>query len=108
MLRSALFLLLIASVAGAAQNSAPNPEAQAAAAPQPAPQPVSDQVQEAEAFILKSDWKAAEAKLNPWLAAHPTDARALFDAGYVADLQNRLDDAAGLYRRAIEADPQIV
>ncbi len=106
MLRSALFLLLIASVAGAAQNSAPNPEAQAAAAPQPAPQPVSDQVQEAEAFILKSDWKAAEAKLNPWLAAHPTDARALFDAGYVADLQNRLDDAAGLYRRAIEADPR--
>jgi len=37
---------------------------------------------------------------------HPTDARALFDAGYVADAQNLLDDAAALYRRAVEANPQ--
>ena len=35
-----------------------------------------------------------------------TDARALFDAGYVADAQNRLDDAAALYRRAIAANPK--
>jgi predicted Zn-dependent protease len=55
---------------------------------------------------VKSDWKAAEAKLDAWLAAHPDDARALFDAGYVADAQNRLEDAAGLYRRAVEANPQ--
>jgi tetratricopeptide (TPR) repeat protein len=61
-------------------------------------------VAEAEASIVKSDWKAAEAKLNPWLAAHPSDARALFDAGYVADAENRLDDAAALYRRAVTAD----
>jgi predicted Zn-dependent protease len=60
----------------------------------------------AEAAIVKSDWKAAEAKLDLWLAAHPTDARALFDAGYVADAQNRLEAAAGLYRRAVEANPQ--
>jgi predicted Zn-dependent protease len=112
-LRSAIFVLLIASVAGYAQNSSPNPEAQApvqapavTAAPQPAPQPVSDQVQDAEAAILKSDWKAAEDKLDPWLAAYPDDARALFDAGYVADAQNRLNDAASLFRRAVEADPR--
>jgi Flp pilus assembly protein TadD len=67
---------------------------------------VSDEVAEAEAAIVKSDWKAAEAKLDLWLAAHPTDARALFDAGYVADAQNRLEAAAGLYRRAVEANPQ--
>jgi tetratricopeptide (TPR) repeat protein len=60
----------------------------------------------AEAAIVKSDWKAAETKLESWLAAHPGDARALFDAGYVADAQNRLDDAAGLYRRAVKANPQ--
>ena len=37
---------------------------------------------------------------------HPTDARALFDAGFVADAQNRLDAAESLYKRAIAADPK--
>jgi len=63
-------------------------------------EPVSD----AEAAIVKSDWKTAEARLEPYLAAHPEDGRALFDAGYVADAQNRLDDAAGFYRRAARAN----
>jgi predicted Zn-dependent protease len=67
---------------------------------------VSAEVAAAEAAIAKSDWKAAEAKLDPWLLAHPADARALFDAGYVADAENRLDDAAVLYRKAVEANPQ--
>ncbi len=48
----------------------------------------------------------AEAKLDAWLTTHATDARALFDAGYVADAQNRLDDAVNLYRRATVADAQ--
>ena len=65
-------------------------------------QPVID----AEALIVKSDWKRAEEKLAPWIADHPTDARALFDAGYVADAQNKLDEAAGFYRRSVEADPK--
>ncbi len=69
-------------------------------------QHLSDQVIAAEAAIAGSDWKTAEAKLDPWLATHPNDARALFDAGYVADAQNRLDDAASLYRRAIAANPK--
>ena len=60
----------------------------------------------AEAAIAGSDWKSAEARLDSWLLAHPNDARALFDAGYVADAQDRLDDAAALYRRAIKADPE--
>lgn len=66
---------------------------------------VSTQVSEAEAAIANTDWKTAEAKLDSWLAAHPGDARALFDAGYVADVQNRPADAASLYRRAVTADP---
>ena len=63
-------------------------------------------VVEAEAAIVKQDWKTAEAKLDPYLTNHPTDARALFDAGYVADAQDRLDDASGFYHRAEQADPQ--
>jgi tetratricopeptide (TPR) repeat protein len=99
-LRSALFVLLIAPLAGFAQNSAPNPAAKAAAATPPVPAQVLD----AEASIAKSDWKSAQAVLDAWLAAHPADPRALFDAGYVADAQNSMDDAAGLYRRSIDAD----
>src|ERR1700691_2106509 len=60
----------------------------------------------AEAAIASSDWKTPEPQVDPWLIAHPTDARALFDAGYVADAQNRLDDAVGLYNRAIVANPK--
>ena len=66
----------------------------------------AEAVLDAEAAIGKSDWKKAEAILAPWLTAHLSDARALFDAGYVADAQNRLDDAVGLYKRAAKANPQ--
>jgi tetratricopeptide (TPR) repeat protein len=102
-LRFALFIpliLLVAVVNGFAQGSAPSQTAQAA------PQPTSGPVADAEADLVKSDWKAAQAKLEPWLAAHPAEARALFDAGYAADAQNHLDEAASLYRRAVEANPQ--
>ncbi len=101
MLRFSFFVLLFASLAAFGQSTARKPGAQLPAA---APQSIPAQVAEAEAAIVKSDWKAAEARLNPWLAAHPSDARALFDAGYVADAENRLDDAAALYRRAVTAD----
>ena len=112
MLRLAVFFLLLASTGGFAQSSAQSSTPQSAApAPsqavdQTAPQPPAQEVLDAEAAIVKSDWKAAEAALKPWLAVHPDDPRALFDAGYVADAQNRLDDAAGLYRRAVDANPQ--
>jgi predicted Zn-dependent protease len=105
-LRFALCVLLFSSIAGFGQDSASNPEPQAPVPTPAAAQPVSHEVAFAEASIAKSDWKAAETALDPWLAAHPTDARALFDAGYVADAQNRLDDAAALYQRAVAADPQ--
>jgi predicted Zn-dependent protease len=101
--RVAIFLLFFAALAGLGQSSAQEAAKPSAAA---APEPLSAQVVEAEAAIVRADWKAAESKLDPWLAAHPSDARALFDAGYVADAQNRLEDAAGLYRRAVEANPQ--
>ena len=115
-LRSALFVLLLALIPG--QAPAQNSASPSGSAPPPAgsappsantaatPQPIPNEVAAAEAAIAASDWKTAEAKLDACLAAHPADARALFDAGYVADAQNRLDDAAALYRRAIAADPR--
>jgi predicted Zn-dependent protease len=103
---SFLFLLLAlscVSVDGRAQEFAqPSDKTDSASTAQP----VSAEVAEAEAAIVKSDWKVAASKLDIWLAAHPVDARALFDAGYVADAQNRLDEAAKFYRRAVEANPQ--
>jgi tetratricopeptide (TPR) repeat protein len=104
-----LLALLVASAAGFAQDSAQDRKMRAPTAlPASAGirQPVSQPVAGAEADLVKADWNAAQAKLDPWVAAHPTDARALFDLGYAADAENRLDDAASLYRRAVEADPQ--
>jgi tetratricopeptide (TPR) repeat protein len=68
----------------------------------------SQQVQEAEALLTQSNWKDAEAKLTAWLASHPNDAQALFDAGYAADAQNHTEEAASLYRRAIAANPSLL
>jgi predicted Zn-dependent protease len=98
-LRTASFVLLFASISAFSQTSAPNPTAQP-------PAIVAPEIAEAEAAIAKSDWKSAQDKLTPFLAAHPDDPRALFDAGYVADAQNRPDYAVALYRRALDADPK--
>ncbi len=67
---------------------------------------VSPEIAKAEAAMAKSDWKTAEPLLDSWLATHSTDARALFDAGYVADAQGRNDDAVALYRKAADANPK--
>jgi predicted Zn-dependent protease len=98
--RFTISLLLLTFVSGPVAGFGQTPAPASAAA-----EPLSSEVAEAEAAITRSNWSAAEAKLSPWLAAHPTDARALFDAAYVADAQNRLEDAAALYRRAVEANP---
>ena len=99
-----VFILLVFSISGSiasfGQGAAQEQPPQANTA-----QLLPKEVAEAESEISSSNWAAAEAKLTPWLVSHPADARALFDAGYVADAQNRLEDAAGLYRRAVEADP---
>ena len=95
MRRSLVFLLLLScSFAFAQQSAQPGASGQPAAA-----------VAEAESLISKQDWKGAETKLAEWLVSHPEDARALFDAGYVADAQNKVDDAAAFYGRAVKADP---
>ena len=98
----AVAFVVPASVLVYGQAASGKPPVQAPAPADTPAQPVLD----AEALIVKTEWKEAEAKLTPWVADHPTDARALFDAGYAADAQNRLDEAAGFYRRAVAADPK--
>jgi len=97
--RFAFFVFVAVSLSAPGQETAPKPATAVSGS-------VSPEVSDAEAAIGKSDWKTADAKLNIWLAAHSQDARALFDAGYVADAQNRLTEAEGLYRRSIDADPK--
>jgi predicted Zn-dependent protease len=106
--RRIVLILVILSVAPAAiraESRAANPAQTSSPAPAAGEQP-SEEVIDAEALIVKADWKGAEAKLAPWLIDHPTDARALFDAGYIADALAKLDEASGFYRRAVEADPK--
>jgi predicted Zn-dependent protease len=98
------FVVLALATAQLYPQSAPE-KAQAPVSSPAVATPPSQDVIDAEALIVKSDWKGAEAKLTPWLADHSADARALFDAAYVADAQNKSEEAAGLYRRAVDADP---
>lgn len=108
MFRFTLFACLLAVFSWPGPTSAQQPQAvpPAPSATAVESQPAAQQVLDAEAAIAKSDWKSADGILSPWIAAHPDDARALFDAGYTADAQNHLDQAASLYRRATQADPK--
>lgn len=99
--RAALLLLVLSCCAWRGEGQVSVPPTQPAESAEVAPEVVS-----AEALIGKSDWKGAQAKLAAWLSAHPEDARALFDAGYVADAQNETADAQGFYSRAVKADPK--
>ncbi len=101
----ALFLLLPLLTPAWAQESSSLDKPKDPAASDSA-EITSPEVAKAEAAMVKSDWKAAETVLDAWLAGHPGDARALFDAGYIADAQGRNDDAVGLYRKATIADPK--
>jgi len=98
---------LLCSTVVLAQSRAQEPTPPSTDSAQPGAQTpqISPELADAEAAIVKSDWKTAATKLDAFLATHSTDARALFDAGYVADHQDHLDAAAGFYRRAIEANP---
>jgi tetratricopeptide (TPR) repeat protein len=111
---SSLFCCLALSIGSAwvpvcAQSASPAPSAAEVGSPAAAP-PTSDaestELAKAETAMSKSDWKSAEPILDAWIAAHPGDPRALFDTGYIADAQGRNEDAIGLYRKALAADPK--
>lgn len=67
-------------------------------------QRANDPLSKAEAAIDTKDFDQARNLLDTYLSAHPDDARALFDRGYVEDAQGHDDAAAGFYRKAIPAD----
>ncbi len=72
---------------------------------QPRPQqanPLSD----AESAIADQHYPDAANQLDVYLSAHPDNARALFDRGYVAQAQKQTADAESWYRKAIAADPK--
>lgn len=112
MLRKSLLAVCLGATAVYAQESSSSLQQQPAGQGQvqgqaqaTEPAPPAEAVLAAEAAIAQGDWKTAESKLTPWVAAHSDDARALFDLGYVADAQNRLGDAEQNYRRALAANP---
>ncbi|HEX5234845.1 MAG TPA: tetratricopeptide repeat protein [Silvibacterium sp.] len=59
-----------------------------------------------EAAIASKDYGKADGMLDAYLAAHPNDARALFDRGYCEDAQGRVAQAKDFYRKAVAADPK--
>jgi tetratricopeptide (TPR) repeat protein len=86
-----------------AQNQLP-PGTQAPNAPQSAP--ASSDRDAAETKMEQKDYAAAQPLLEKYLSQNPTDARALFDLGYVQDATGHADPAATAYRKAIAADPK--
>ncbi|HTV03997.1 MAG TPA: tetratricopeptide repeat protein [Acidobacteriaceae bacterium] len=59
-----------------------------------------------ESTIAAKNYAEAASFLDAYIAAHPTDARALFDRGYCADAQGQVGHAKLFYRKAIAADPK--
>ncbi len=67
----------------------------------------ADAAGQAEAALVRGDWKTARPLLETWLEKHPEDPVALFEAGYVADAEgNRTDDAIRFYEKAAGLDTQ--
>lgn len=71
-----------------------------------ADQPAANPLTGIESIIAARNYDKAAAQLDAYIAAHPTDARALFDRGYCADAQGKDDQAKMFYRKAIAADPK--
>ncbi|HEX3660616.1 MAG TPA: tetratricopeptide repeat protein [Acidobacteriaceae bacterium] len=61
---------------------------------------------DAENAIQAKNYTLAANRLDVYLSVHPSDARALFDRGYIEDAQGHADAAEEWYRKAIVADPK--
>jgi len=66
----------------------------------------SSPLADVESAIEARNYLLATARVDVYLSTHPTDARALFDRGYVLDAQGHPDAAESWYRKAIAADPK--
>lgn len=99
------FLLVLAGTLGAHAQSAPLPPGTSMDEPAQT-QAVDSPVNKAESDIESKNFDQARSLLDSYLPAHSSDARALFDRGYVEDAQGKDEAAAGYYRKAIAADPK--
>jgi len=70
-------------------------------------QQAADPLGDVETAIEAKNYTLASSRLSVYLSAHPEDARALFDRGYVEDAQGHTDAAEGWYRKAVAADPKL-
>ncbi|MGC2581876.1 MAG: tetratricopeptide repeat protein, partial [Acidobacteriaceae bacterium] len=73
---------------------------------QPSAQQPANPLADAENAIEAKNFTLAANRLDVYLSVHPSDARALFDRGYVEDVQGHTDAAEGWYRKATAADPK--
>jgi tetratricopeptide (TPR) repeat protein len=102
-LRFLALAALLASAGAQAQNQLP-PGTQA---PDSQMAPADKTGREAaEGKIAQHDFDGARPLLQKYLSQNPTDARALFDLGYVEDAGGHEDAAAADYGKAIAADPK--
>jgi predicted Zn-dependent protease len=99
-------LLLVAFVQIAVAQPVPLPPGTSSDQPQQPQQQKSDPLEDVESAIEAKNYPLASSHLEIYLSAHPDDARALFDRGYVEDAQGHSDAAEGWYRKAIAADPK--
>ena len=101
-----LLLALVWGAAGMAMaQPVPLPAGTSSPDAQAAPS-TSDPLSAIESEIEAKSYSAATNELDVYLSAHPQDARALFDRGYVEDAQGRTDAAESWYRKAVAADPK--
>jgi Flp pilus assembly protein TadD len=96
--------LVIVSSSTAHAQSAPLPPG--TSLDEPGQTKDSGPLAKAEDAIANKDFDQAKNLLDPYISAHPNDARALFDRGFVEDSQERDEAAAGYYQKAIAADPK--
>ena len=104
---------LILLVAVAALACAPKEAVRPVASLKPTVAPPPKPVEVAPAALYKTarealaarDWVAASAGLEAYLAREPKSAAANFDAGWVAEQRQQLDQAAASYKRALELEP---
>jgi Flp pilus assembly protein TadD len=106
--RTCIFLLFIAFLSifpwptAAHAQSAPLPPGTSLDEPSNNSGPLA-KVEEA---ISAKDFDQAKDLLDPYISAHPSDARALFDRGFIEDSQERDEAAASYYQKAIAANPK--
>jgi tetratricopeptide (TPR) repeat protein len=104
-----LIVIGIATLIGTANlpaQQAPLPPGSKVDEPQHAANPSDDSLTAAETALETKNFDAARTALEKYLRDHPTDARALFDLGYVEDAQEHVDAAIAAYRKAAAADPK--